>query len=146
MAFRNPSSAEIEHLLRKSRTIAVIGLSENPSRPSYRVAGALQRYGYRILPVNPGVRSVLGEAAYPDLQSAQAALQAGERIDIVDVFRRPQHVAAIVEDVIRLRLPALWLQDGVIDEVAAERARTHGVFTVMDRCLYRDRSALSVSS
>ena len=146
MAFRNPSSAEIEHLLRKTRTIAVIGLSENASRPSYRVAGALQRFGYRIIPVNPGVSSVLGEKAYPDLDAAQAALKPGERIDIVDVFRRPQHVAAIVQDVIRIRLPALWLQDGVIDEAAAERARDHGVFTVMDRCLYRDRSALSVSS
>jgi len=146
MPFSNPSRAEIDKLLRGARTIAIIGLSDSPGRPSYGVARALQHYGYRIIPVNPSLQSALGVAAVPDLDAAQASLKPGERIDIVDVFRRPEHVSAIVDDVIRLRLPALWLQDGVIDEAAAERARARGVLTVMDRCLYRDRAALSVSS
>ncbi len=145
-AFKNPSSAEIDTLLRSARTVAVVGLSDSPRRPSYGVARALQQFGYRVIPVNPTIASALGERSYPDLAAAQASLQPGERIDIVDVFRRSEHVAAVVEDVIRLGLPALWLQDGVIDAAAAERARGHGVFTVMDRCLYRDRASLSVSS
>lgn len=132
--------------MRDARTIAVVGLSPNPSRPSFGVARALQHFGYRIIPVNPGCQSVLGEPAVPTLDAALAALKPGDRIDIVDVFRRPEHIAAIVDDCIRLGLPALWLQDGVIDAAAAERARAAGIFTVMDRCLYRDRAALSVSS
>lgn len=146
MQFTNPSRGEIERLMRDARTIAVVGLSPNPARPSFGVARALQRFGYRIIPVNPGCESVLGVRAVPNLEAAVAALRPQERIDIVDVFRRPEHVAAIVDDCIRLRLPALWLQDGVIDAQAAERARAAGIFTVMDRCLYRDRAALSVSS
>jgi predicted CoA-binding protein len=85
---------------------------------------------------------VLGQQAVPDLAHLSDVLGPDEQVDIVDVFRRPEHVAAIVDDCIRLRLPALWLQDGVIDEAAAERARSAGIFTVMDRCLFRDRSAL----
>jgi predicted CoA-binding protein len=91
--------------------------------------------------VTPTVDSVLGERAVADLDHLHEALGAGERVDIVDVFRRPEHVAAIVADCIRLRLPALWLQDGVIDAAAAEKAQQAGIFTVMDRCLYRDRAA-----
>jgi predicted CoA-binding protein len=106
------------------------------------VARALQRFGYRIIPVNPRVESVLGEPAVPALEQLPEVLGAAERVDVVDVFRRPAHVAAIVADCIRLGLPALWLQDGVIDEAAAERARAAGIFTVMDRCLYRDRAAM----
>ncbi len=146
MPFQNPSRTDIDALLRSARTIAVVGLSDNPRRPSYGVARALQQFGYRVIPVNPTLSSALGERAFPDLAAAQASLKPGERIDIVDVFRRPEHVAAIVEDAIRLRLPALWLQDGVIDAAAAQRARQQGIFTVMDRCLYRDRASLSVSS
>jgi uncharacterized protein len=146
MQFRNPPLDQIERLIRDARTIAIVGLSSNPARPSFGVARALQRFGYRIIPVNPRYQSVLGEPAVPSLAAAQAALEPGERIDIVDVFRRPEHVAGIVDDCIRLRIPALWLQDGVIDAAAAERARAAGIFTVMDRCLYRDRAALSVSS
>lgn len=146
MPFQNPSRAEIDKLLRAARTIAIVGLSSNQARPSYRVAWSLKLFGYRIIPVNPALDAVLGEPAAPNLEAALAALKPGERIDIVDVFRRPEHVAAIVDDCIRLKLPALWLQEGVIDEAAAERARAAGIFTVMDRCLYRDRAALSVSS
>jgi len=84
----------------------------------------------------------MGEHAVPDLDHLPEVLGAGERVDIVDVFRQPQYVAGIVDDCIRLRLPALWLQEGVVDEAAAERARRAGIFTVMDRCLFRDRSSL----
>lgn len=140
--FTNPPSENIADLLRRARIIAVIGLSADSSRPSYHVAHALQGFGYRIIPVNPARGEILGEPVVPDLDHVQSALQAGERVDIVDVFRKPEHVTGIVSDCIRLRFPALWLQDGVIDEPAAERARRAGIFTVMDRCLYRDRAAL----
>ena len=140
--FTNPSSEQITQLLRSARVVAVVGLSADPTRPSYRVASALQHFGYRIIPVTPTAQEVLGERAIPDLAHLPDALKPGEHVDIVDVFRRPEHVAAIVEECIRLKLPALWLQDGVIDEAAAERAHAAGIFTVMDRCIYRDRAAL----
>jgi predicted CoA-binding protein len=142
MPFENPGQSAIESLLRSARNVAVVGLSADSSRPSHGVARALQRFGYRILPVNPSLHTVLGVEAVPDLEAAVASLAPGEVIDIVDVFRRPEHVAAIVDDVVRLRLPALWLQEGVIDEASALRARAAGVFVVMDRCLYRERAAL----
>ncbi|HEY4213135.1 MAG TPA: CoA-binding protein [Steroidobacteraceae bacterium] len=140
--FQNPSAAEIAILLRSAKVIAVVGLSADPSRPSHRVARSLQSFGYRVIPVTPTTRSVLGERSVPDLEHLAEVLEPGERVDIVDVFRRPEHVAGIVEEVIRLKLPAVWLQDGVVDEVAAARARQAGVFTVMDRCIYRDHIAL----
>ncbi len=140
--FTNPSSEQIAQLLRSARVIAVVGLSSDPTRPSHGVARALQRFGYRIVPVTPNADVILGEQAVPDLAHLQEALGPGERVDMVDVFRRPEHVAGIVDECIRLRLPALWLQDGVIDETAAERARAAGIFTVMDRCVFRDRAAL----
>ncbi len=140
--FKNPGPEEIAALLRSARIVAVVGLSADPSRPSHRIAQSLQHFGYRVIPVTPTASSVLGERAVADLDHLSDVLKPGERVDIVDVFRRPEHVAALVDDVIRLKLPALWLQDGVIDEAAAERARQAGVFTVMDRCIYRDRSAL----
>jgi hypothetical protein len=140
--FANPPQAQIEALLRAARTIAVIGLSADPARPSHRVARALQGFGYRVIPVTPAQDAILGEAAVPGLADLPRVLRPGERVDIVDVFRRPQFVAGIVEECIRLKMPALWLQDGVIDHAAAERAAQQGIFTVMDRCTYRDRAAL----
>lgn len=140
--FTNPSSEQIAQLLRSARIIAVVGLSADPTRPSHGVARALQRFGYRIIPVTPSAEVILGEQAVPDLAHLRDVLGPGEQVDIVDVFRRPEHVAAIVEECIRLRVPALWLQDGVIDDAAAQRARDAGIFTVMDRCMFRDRSAL----
>ena len=107
------------------------------------MARALQHFGYRIIPVNPFAASVLGEPAVPSLEQLPEVLGPAERVDIVDVFRRPAHAARLVADCIRLELPALWLQDGVIDAAAAGRARAAGIFTVMDRCLYRDRAALA---
>ncbi|MBV8343192.1 MAG: CoA-binding protein, partial [Gammaproteobacteria bacterium] len=93
-------------------------------------------------PVNPTLESVLGEPAVASLDQLGEVLGPGETVDIVDVFRRPEHVASIVADCIRLKLPALWLQEGVVDLAAAERAAHAGIFTVMDRCLYKDRAAL----
>ncbi len=140
--FHNPDAATIAGLLRRSRVIAIVGLSADPSRPSHGVARALQRFGYRIIPVTPSAPAVLSERSVPDLDHLGDVLAPGEHVDIVDVFRRSEHVAAIVEDCIRLHMPALWLQDGVIDERAAARARDAGILTVMDRCLWRDRVAL----
>ena len=137
--FDNPGKSEIDAFLRRIRTVAILGLSETPGRPSYNVAKALQKFGYRIVPVNPTATEILGERAWPDLESA---IKGAGPIDVADVFRRPEHVAAIVDDCIRLKVPALWLQDGVIDEAAARKAREAGIFTVMDRCMFRDRSAL----
>jgi predicted CoA-binding protein len=130
--FVNPSTSEIRALLRRVKTIAVVGLSPSPIRPSHGVARALQGFGYRIIPVNPTVVEVLGEKACPSLRDLP------EPVDLVDVFRESSHVAGIVDDCIALKLPALWLQDGVIDEAAALRARAAGLTVVMDRCLYRD--------
>ena len=137
--FENPTKTEIDALLRRIKSIAILGLSETPGRPSHNVARALQKFGYRIVPVNPAATEILGERAWADLESA---MKGAGPIDAVDVFRRPEHVAAIVEDAIRLKVPALWLQDGVIDEPAASKARAAGIFTVMDRCMFRDRSSL----
>ena len=144
--FKNPTPDRIAELLRAAKVIAVVGLSADPSRPSHGVARALRDFGYRIIPVTPTAPSVFGERSVPDLDHLPEVLGPGEQVDIVDVFRRPEHVRAIVDDCIRLyssvRGPALWLQDGVIDTPAAERAVQAGIFTVMDRCLYRDRAAL----
>jgi predicted CoA-binding protein len=137
--FENPGKPEIDAFLKRIRTIAILGLSDTPGRPSHNVARALQKFGYRIVPVNPTATEILGEKSWPDLE---AALKNAGPVDAVDVFRRSDHVAAIVDDAIRLEVPALWLQDGVIDEAAAQKARAAGIFTVMNRCMFRDRSTL----
>lgn len=143
MNFRNPDATAIEQLLRQARTIAVVGLSGNPTRPSFGVSRSMQRWGYRIIPVNPAETEILGEPCVATLDQAVGAVKPDGRIDIVDVFRRSEHVASIVDDCIRLRIPAIWLQDGVIDVTAAERARAAGIITVMDRCIFRDRAFFS---
>ena len=140
--FVNPPSEEIARLLRSARIIAVVGLSPDRTRPSHGVARALQRFGYRIIPVNPAEESLLGEPAVARLDQLPEVLGADERVDIVDVFRRPEHIAGIVSDCIRVGLPALWLQEGVVDQAAAERAVQAGIFTVMDKCIFKGRSAL----
>jgi uncharacterized protein len=134
--FANPSPEEIRNLLREVKTIAVLGLSDNPERPSYRVARAMQGYGYRIVPVRPGQREVLGETAYAKLAEVPGAP------DLVDVFRAPEHVAGIVDECIAKGVKKLWLQEGVVDEAAAERARAAGITVVMDRCIYKEYVAL----
>ena len=140
--FTNPPADQIAKLLRAARIIAVVGLSADPARPSHEVASQLQRYGYRIIPVTPSSESILGEHPVATLDQLGEVLGRDEHVDIVDVFRRPEAVAGIVADCIRLKLPALWLQRGVIDQAAAERAVAGGIFTVMDRCLFREREAL----
>lgn len=132
MGFKNPSGEEIGRLLAEAKTIAVVGLSPRPDRPSHSVAAAMQGFGYRIVPVRPAVDAVLGENAYPDLDHLPGP------VDIVDVFRAPEHVDAIVDQCIAHKLPALWLQEGVVNEAAAERARDAGIMVVMDRCIYKD--------
>jgi predicted CoA-binding protein len=130
--FINPDTDAIRQLLKQIHTVAVVGLSPNESRPSFRVARGLQSMGYRIIPVRPMVSEVLGEQAYPDLGSLL------EVPDIVDVFRAAEHVPAIVDDCIRLGVRRLWLQEGIINEAAAIRATDAGITVVMDRCLWRD--------
>lgn len=142
MAFINPPREDIDQLLADSHRIAVVGLSDNPSRTSYGVSAAMQSWGYRILPVNPAIRESLGERAYGSLAEAVAALPPGERIDLVNVFRRPEHVAGVVDECIALGLPAVWLQEGVVDEASAARAREAGLVVVMDRCVMKDRARM----
>lgn len=142
MTFENPPPAVVRALLERARTIAVVGLSDDPARPSHGVARKMVGYGYRILPLNPTLTQWEGRPAYPDLDAAVASLDAGERIDIVNVFRRPLQVGKIVDDCLRLGLPALWLQLGVVNDEAARRAADAGMTVVMDRCIYVDRAAL----
>ena len=127
---------QILELLTKTKTIAVVGLSHDPFKPSYGVSEYMQSKGYRIVPVNPMVSEVLGERAYPTLTEAAMA----EEIDVVNVFRRPDAVPAIVEEVLALGLTALWLQETVVHEEAARKARAAGVFVVMDRCILKEHA------
>lgn len=128
-------SDQIGELLSRVKTIAVVGLSSDPMRPSFGVSQYMQRKGYRIIPVNPNESSVLGEKAYSTLSEVP------EKIDAVDVFRRPEFVPEIVEETIRLKIPALWLQEGVIHESAAKRARDAGITVIMDRCILKEHRA-----
>ena len=132
MSFANPDDASLRALLDRVRTIAVIGLSPQPARPSYRVAQAMQRYGYRIVPVRPLVEEVLGEKAYARLADIPFA------VDLVDVFRATEHVPAIVEQCLALHLPAIWIQEGIVHEDAALRAQAGDMNVVMDRCLLKE--------
>jgi uncharacterized protein len=122
----------IPEMLRNSHTIAVIGLSSKRFRPSYGVSEYMQRAGYRIIPVNPHVQEVLGEKCYASLEEIP------ESVDIVDIFRRSEFVPDIVEAAIRKGAHAIWMQEGVVHEAAAERARAAGVEVVMDRCILKE--------
>ena len=126
----------IPELLKTSRTIAVVGLSSKRFRPSYGVAEYMQRNGYRIIPVNPFEQAVLGEKCYPDLDSVR------ERVDIVDIFRRAEFVPEIVEAAIRIGARAVWMQEGVVHEEAAARAKAAGLAVVMDRCILKDHASM----
>lgn len=130
-----PKSDPIRDLLAAAKTIAVVGLSDNPLRPSHGVSAYMQAQGYRIIPVNPGIREALGEEAYSSL------LDVPHKIDIVNVFRRPQFVDAIVDQAIQLRIPAIWMQEEVINELAAARARKAGLFVAMDLCILKEHKA-----
>ncbi len=126
----------IPDLLRNARTIAVVGLSNRRMRPSFGVSEYMQQAGYRIIPVNPSETEVLGERAYPDLDSIP------EPVDIVDVFRRSEFVPEIVDAAIRIGARAVWMQEGVIHEAAAEKARQAGLDVVMDRCILKEHRKL----
>jgi len=130
-----PQSDPVAALLKRSKTIAVIGLSPNPQRASHGVSAYMQTHGYRIIPVNPHVEESLGEKAYPSL------LDVPEKIDIVNIFRRPEFVEAVVDQAIQLKVPAIWMQEDVIHERAAEKARKAGIFVVMDRCILKEHRA-----
>lgn len=136
-------SATIDEMLRSARTIAVLGMSNKPARASYNIGRYLAANGYRVLPVNPALSEIDGAPCYPTLDAAQAAAreQTGAGIDLVDVFRAPEHVPAIVDDVIRLGIPYLWLQDEVVHDEAVERARAAGVKCVQNDCIFRQHAA-----
>jgi len=125
----------ITEIFKRAKNIAVVGLSSSPLRPSHGVAAYMQSHGYRIIPVNPQIEESLGEQAYPSL------LEVPEKIDIVDIFRRSDAVAEIVDQAIQLKVPAIWMQEGVIDEKAAEKARKSGIFVVMDSCILKEHLA-----
>jgi uncharacterized protein len=127
----------IHELLKTSRTIAVVGISSKHFRPSYGVAEYMQRNGYRIIPVNPFLQTVLGEKCYPELDSIP------ERVDIVDIFRRAEFVPEIVEAAIRIKARAVWMQEGVVHEEAADRAKAAGLDVVMDRCILKDHRRIA---
>ena len=122
----------IEKIFSEAKTIAVVGLSSNPSRPSYNVARYLQSQGYRIIPVNPNETAVLGEKAYPRLEDVP------EKIDIVELFRRSDEVGRHVDEAMRIGAHAVWMQEGVIDEMAARKAQGAGLDVVMDRCMLKE--------
>jgi predicted CoA-binding protein len=125
----------ITELLEQAKTIAVVGLSNDPLRPSHGVSAYMQSQGYRIIPVNPQIDSCLGEKAYASLLEVQ------EKVDIVNIFRRPEFVEEVVDQAIQLKVPAIWMQEDVIDEKAAEKARRVGIFVVMDRCILKEHRA-----
>lgn len=127
----------IKEILRSHRVIAVVGLSSNPEKDSYRVAAYLQRHGYKIIPVNPGVEAVLGEKSYPNLSSVP------EKIDVVDVFRRPEHVPEVAREAITVGAKVLWLQLGVVNDEAAEEARKAGLTVVQDKCIMQELARLA---
>jgi uncharacterized protein len=131
--------AVIQEILDHVHTIAVIGLTNREGRASYGVSRFMQSQGYRIIPVNPRIDSALGETAYPDLDAAFAALDG--KIDLVNVFRAPEHIPAVVKDIMRLKIPYLWLQEGVVHNEAAGWAEAAGIKVVMDRCILKDRMA-----
>jgi predicted CoA-binding protein len=135
MLVKTSATDEIGELLKQSKTIAVVGLSDSPLRPSYGVSAYMQSHGYHIIPVNPAIKGALGEKAVPTLADVQ------EKIDIVDVFRRSEFVPEIVDEAIRLKVPAIWLQEGVIHEEAAEKARKAGMLVVMDKCILKEHRA-----
>ena len=132
----HPSDQQILDLLKTARTIAVVGLSSSPMRASRGVSQYMQSAGYRIIPVNPNESEVLGEKAYARIEDVP------EKIDIVDVFRRSEFVPGVVDSAIRVGARAIWMQEGVYDEAAAQRARDAGLFVVMDSCILKEHHRL----
>ena len=130
--FENPDAEARCALLKRVKTIAVVGLSPNPARPSYGVSRAMQGFGYAVVPVHPAAREILGAKAYPRLSDIPVP------IDLVNVFRRPEHIDEVVDECLRLGLKNLWIQEDIVNEPAALRAQAGGMTVVMNRCIYRD--------
>jgi predicted CoA-binding protein len=131
----SPQPDPIADLLKRSKTIAVVGLSNRPLRPSHGVSAYMQMNGYRIIPVNPEIKEALGENAFATL------LDVPEKIDIVNIFRRPEFVEEVVDQAIRLKVPAIWMQEEVVNEKAADKARQAGIFVIMDSCILKEHKA-----
>lgn len=125
-----------EEILDKYHTIAVVGASVNPERPSHRVTGYLMEHGYQVIPVNPNAREVLGETSYPSLSSIP-----GE-VEVVDIFRRSEEVMPIVDEAIKIGARAIWMQEGIVNEAAAAKARDAGLLVVMDKCMFKEHRRL----
>jgi len=130
------SSSVENRILREFRNIAVVGLSANPERPSYRIASYLAEQGYNIIPVNPNTQEVLDKTSYPDLGSIP------EKVDVVEIFRRPEDVMPVVEEAIKTGAKAVWMQEGIVNEEAAARARGAGLLVVMDKCMFKEHQRL----
>jgi predicted CoA-binding protein len=129
------ASDPITEIFKRAKTIAVVGLSDSPLRPSHGVSAYMQSAGYRIIPVNPQIEEALGERAFPSL------LDVPEKIDIANIFRRSGFVGEVVDQAIQLKIPAIWMQEDVINEAAAEKARKAGIFVVMDKCILKEHRA-----
>ena len=125
-----------EDILKKYHNVAVVGVSANPKRPSCRVAEYLTRHGYNVIPVNPGVKEILGKTSYPDLSSIP------EPVDVVDIFRKPADVMPIIDEAIKIGAKAIWMQEGITNEAAATRARDAGLLVVMDKCMRKEHLRL----
>ena len=125
-----------EAILKKARTVAIVGLSPDPFRPSYAIAEYLKRHGYRVIPVNPSVEEILGECSYPSLRAIP------EAVDVVDIFRRPEDIPGVVEEAIAIGAKAVWMPEGISHEGAAARARACGILVVMDRCMKKELERL----
>lgn len=132
----NPPDEQIKEILQKYNNVAVVGLSSNQTRPSYAVAEYLQRKGFKIIPVNPNETEILGEKAYPNLDSVP------ERVQVVDIFRRSEHVPPIVDEAIKIGAKVVWMQVGVVNHAAAIKASQSGLAVIVDRCIYRDHRTL----
>jgi len=134
--YANPSDEQIKQILQKYKKVAVVGLSPDPSRPSHGVARYLQRRGFKIIPVNPKEKEILREKAYPNLSSIP------EKVEIVDIFRRPEHVPPVVDEAIKIGAKVIWMQEGVINHPAAIKASQNSITVIMDRCMAKECSAL----
>jgi hypothetical protein len=130
-----PQRDPIAEMLQRAKTIAVVGLSDSPLRPSHGVSAYMQTHGYRIIPVNPQIEEALGEIAFSSLREVP------EKIDIVNIFRRPEFVEEIVDQAIELKVPMIWMQESVIHEKAAAKARQAGILVVMDQCILKEHRA-----
>jgi predicted CoA-binding protein len=138
LPIQNASDDEIRHILATARTIAIVGLSPNPDRDSYRVAAYLQQHGYTIIPVNPSATEILGGKSYPSLREVPRP------VDIVDIFRKPEAVPEIVDEAIAIGTRVIWMQMGIAHNVAADKARAAGLQVVMSRCIMVDHRNLGM--